>query len=230
MNPLSCIIFDIDGTLTETNELIFATFNFVTEKYIQKVFTPSEITAMFGPTEEVVIENLIGRDRLDDAVEDYFSFYETHHPKMADAYKGIREVLEHLKSQEILLAVFTGKGKRAALITLEKIGIKGYFDIIVTGNDVNNHKPSAEGIRKVMTRFELLPHEVLMVGDSIADVKAARDAGVTIAAVLWDSYCKEKVMEMKPDYFFHSVDEFSDWLKKMISPKEPNTNVRSSIK
>lgn len=230
MNPLSCVIFDIDGTLTETNELIFATFNFVTEKYIQKIFTPSEITAMFGPTEEVVIENLIGRDRLDDAVEDYFSFYASHHPKMADAYRGIREILEYLHHQEILLAVFTGKGKRAALITLEKIGIKGYFAIIVTGDDVNDHKPSAEGIRKVITKFGLLPDQVLMVGDSVADVKAAREAGVVIASVLWDSYCKEKVMEMKPDYLFHSVDEFSDWLKKMICHKEINTIVRQSIK
>lgn len=226
MNPFSCVIFDIDGTLTETNELIFATFNYVTEKYIQKVFTPSEITAMFGPPEEVVIGNLVGQDRLDDAMEDFFTFYESRHPKMADAYRGIREVLEYLKRQEILLAVFTGKGKRAALITLEKIGIKDYFDIIVTGNDVNNHKPSAEGIRKVITRFGLPPNEVLMVGDSVADVKAARDAGVAMAAVLWDSYSKEKVMEMEPDYFFHSVDEFADWLKKMVSPEDTNKIVR----
>jgi phosphoglycolate phosphatase-like HAD superfamily hydrolase len=52
-----------------------------------------------------------------------------------------------------------------------------------------------------------------MVGDSVADVKAAKEAGVKIAAVLWDSYGKENVMRMNVDYQFHSVSDFFDWIK-----------------
>ena len=216
MKRISCIIFDIDGTLTQTNELIYATFNHVAEKYLQKVFTPKEIVAMFGPPEEVAIERLVGREQYGEAIDDFYNYYETHHPRMADVYSGIRELLEFLKSKGIILAVFTGKGKRTTLITLHKLGITSYFDLIVTGSDVENHKPSADGIRKVLKTFRLQPDEVLMVGDSVSDVKAAHEAGVPIAAVLWDSYGKEHVLEMDIDYRFHDVQEFSSWLRTVI--------------
>ena len=216
MKKISCIIFDLDGTLAQTTQLIFATFNHVAEKYLGKRFTPAEITAMFGPPEEVAIENLVGKERVEEAMEDYFAFYETQHLQMADAHHGIRETLDTLKQRGVILAVFTGKGKRTTVITLENIGLKKYFDLIVTGDDVDNYKPSAEGIRKVLKTFSLKPDEVLMVGDSVSDVKAAREAEVSIAAVVWDSYNKDKVAQMDVDYLFHRVEELADWLNAAI--------------
>ena len=216
MNRISCVIFDLDGTLTRTNELIYATFNHVTKKYLNKEFTPVEITGMFGPPEEEAVEKMVGRERIGEAMDDFYAFYETHHSGMATLYRGIREMLEFLKSRGLILAIFTGKGKRSALISLEKFEIKNYFDLIVTGDDVENHKPSADGIRKVLKRFSLEPGEVLMVGDAVADVKAAREAGVAIAAVVWDSYAREKVTAMHVDYLFESVAEFVDWLKNAV--------------
>lgn len=216
MYPFSCVIFDIDGTLTQTNELIFATFNHVAGKYVGKTFTSSEITAMFGPPEEVAIEQLVGSKNLGAAMDDFYSFYEQHHPAMAGAYEGIREVLEYLHQQRILLAVFTGKGKRSARITLERLGIIHYFDLIITGNDVEHYKPSADGIRRVMKTFALEPAQVLMVGDAVADVHASHEAGVAIAAVVWDSYGKDHVLQMNVDYLFHNVEDFSEWIRKII--------------
>ncbi|MEE9187629.1 MAG: HAD hydrolase-like protein, partial [Bacteroidota bacterium] len=49
MEKLSCVIFDLDGTLTQTNQLIFAAFNHVAQQYVSKTYSPEEITAMFGP-------------------------------------------------------------------------------------------------------------------------------------------------------------------------------------
>jgi phosphoglycolate phosphatase-like HAD superfamily hydrolase len=69
----------------------------------------------------------------------------------------------------------------------------------------------------VMKQFGLKPEQVLMIGDAVADVKAAHEAGVKIAAVLWDSYGKEKVMAMNVDFIFHSVGEFSSWLKTSLT-------------
>jgi HAD superfamily hydrolase (TIGR01509 family) len=217
MNRISCIIFDIDGTLTQTNELIFSTFNHVTQRYLGKTFSPGEIIAMFGPPEEVAIERLVGRERVGEALEEFYAYYEEHHPRMADAYAGIRELLAALRSRGLLLAVFTGKGRRTTLITLDMIGIRQFFDMIVTGSDVRHHKPSADGIRSVMAAFGLGPEEVLMVGDAVSDVQAAREAGVRIAAVLWDSYGRDSVMQMDVDYRFDNVAKFDAWLRENLS-------------
>lgn len=212
MKRFSCIIFDIDGTLTQTNELIYGAFNHVAEKYIHKTFTPKEIVAMFGPPEEIAIERMVGKEHYDEAIKNFYEYYETHHPRLADTYTGIRELLEKLKASGIILAVFTGKGKETTRITLKEFGLKQYFDLVVTGSDVVNHKPSADGIRKVLKAFSLQPEEALMVGDAVGDVLAAREAGVEIASALWDSYAKEKVMVMDVVNSFHSVKELSDWL------------------
>jgi len=203
----------MDGTLTHTNELIYAAFNHVAKKYQGKEYTPKEISAMFGPPEDGAIENLVGKDRLDAAMTDLVEFYRTNHDAMAGTYDGVIEILQFLKERGALIALFTGKGIKTAVITMEKLGMKNFFDMVVTGSDVVNHKPSAEGIQKIINRFGLDPKNVLMVGDAVADVKAAREAGVSIAAVVWDSYGKDSVLAMEVDYLFHSVKEFDRWIR-----------------
>jgi phosphoglycolate phosphatase-like HAD superfamily hydrolase len=96
---------------------------------------------------------------------------------------------------------------------LKEFLIDKYFDYIVTGNDVVKHKPSAEGLRKIMRHFTLKPENMLMVGDSAVDLEAAHEADIEVATVVWDSQAKEKVLQMKTDYLFHNVAEFHDWLK-----------------
>jgi HAD superfamily hydrolase (TIGR01509 family) len=219
MKPFSCIIFDIDGTLSQTNELIFATFNHIAEKYLGRTYTSAEIIAMFGPPEEIAVERLVGKEKFDEAIADFYLYYEEHYPRLADKYQGVDAVLEYLKECGVPLAVFTGKGARTTRITLDKLGIGGYFDLVVTGSDVVAHKPSAEGIRKVLKAFGVRKEEALMVGDAVADVKAAREAGIRVAAVLWDSYGKDKILEMNVDYRFHSVEEFSRWIRKTFPKK-----------
>lgn len=217
MRQISCIIFDLDGTLTRTNQLIFDTFNHVTEKYIGKTFTPDEITKMFGPPEDVAIERLVGNGKKGEAMDDFYSYYEKHHPRLAKTYAGIEEILSFLKSKRIILAIFTGKGRQSTLISLDLLKIRKYFDLIITGSDVENHKPSGEGINKIMNRYSLKQSQVLMVGDAVADVRAAREAGVRMAAVLWDSYGKDKVLELELDFKFHTTEEFFTWLKTSLN-------------
>lgn len=227
MKNINCIIFDIDGTLTQTNELIFASFNYFSKKYLNEIYTPSQITAMFGPPEEVTIEKLVGFPKYEAALADFLDFYRKNHNALARLYPGIVEILEFLKMRGIIMAVFTGKGLKSTLITLEEFNIKQYFDLIVTGSDVKNHKPSAEGIRKIINYFGLKEENVLMVGDAVADVKAAHEAGIKIAAVVWDSYSKEKVLQMDVDFVFENVEEFRDFLKASLK-SVPEGDGRSS--
>lgn len=211
MRNFDGIIFDIDGTLTETNELIYATFNHVIKKHLDKTYTIPEITALFGPTAEVIIRELV-KENTEEAVEDYFSFYESNHNNMAKAYDGITEIVIALKKQRIPLSIYTGKGRRSALITLKQVGLFDYFDMIVTGDDIADHKPSPEGVDLFVDKFNLPREKVLMIGDAPADIKAARATGIKIASVLWDSYAKDEVLEMGSDYYFNTVEELKSFL------------------
>ncbi|HLF14556.1 MAG TPA: HAD-IA family hydrolase [Bacteroidota bacterium] len=216
MKKISCVIFDLDGTLADTSRLIFASFNHVASRYTGRTWSEPEILATFGPTEEVAIRNIVGGENAPRAIEEFHRFYLKRHPEMAAEHRGIREILEFLRSQGVILALFTGKGKRTTLVTLSALGLSGYFDMIVTGDDVENHKPSAEGIRKVLAAYALPPAAVLMVGDSAPDVIAARTAGVPVAVVAWDPFAGGKAMLPDPDFRFGSVADFSAFLRTVF--------------
>lgn len=212
-----CVVFDMDGTLTQTSQLIYDSFNYIAQKYAGRSYSIPEITAMFGPPEEGALLNIVSKDRLPGVMEDYLHFYRANHNRLAMLFPGIEDVLKKIKQHGAKLAVFTGKGTSTAEITLEEFGIRNYFDYIVTGNDVQNHKPSSEGLEKILEHFALQPEEVLMVGDHVSDVKAAHDAGVKIAAVVWDSYVKEKILQMKTDAVFENVQDFHRWIELQLN-------------
>ncbi len=212
MNHIKCIVFDMDGTLTQTNQLIYDSFNYIAQLYTGKTYSIPEITAMFGPPEEEALLSIVRPDQIDTVMKDYLAFYQTHHRQTAQLYPGMENILSSIKDHGKRIALFTGKGMPTATITLREFRIEKYFDYVVTGNDVVKRKPSSEGLLKIMQHFTLRQDEVLMVGDSDVDVRAAHEAGVKIAAVLWDSYAKEKVLKMKTDFVFHNTREFQNWL------------------
>ncbi len=217
MKKYDCIIFDMDGTLTQTNQLIYDSFNHVAGKYINRTLTNSQIHDLFGPPEEEAVENMIGKEHIRQAMSDYYSFYQGEHGKLALLYPGIREILEFLRSMQVRIALFTGKGRKTTDITLEQFGISSYFEVTMTGDDVDIHKPSGDGIRKILEQFSLAPDQVLMVGDAVADIKAARETGVEVASVIWDSYGKEEVLKLSPDHLFHDVRSFDEWLRNVYA-------------
>jgi pyrophosphatase PpaX len=207
-----CIIFDMDGTLTQTNQLIYDAFNLIAEKYLGKRLTPEEIVTYFGPPEKEAVQNMIGPEHIEEAMVEYYRFYNERHNALASLYPGILEILRFLHSQHVLVALFTGKGRRTTDISLELFEIERYFDITITGDDVGEFKPSGDGIRRILSRFNLAPSQVLMVGDAVGDVLAAREAGTDVASVIWDSYGKHDVLKLNADYVFENVQELHDWI------------------
>ncbi len=216
MKQIDAVIFDIDGTLTATNQLIFASFNHVANKYLNKTLTESEIISYFGPPEDVIMEQMFGDDQLS-AMEDYYKFYKNNHNNMADIFSGIKEVIIDLHKKDIPLGIFTGKGRKSALITLEQCGIEKYFEIIITGDDVENHKPAPEGLNKIVDYFKVERENTLLIGDAPGDIKAARGAGIKIASVVWESYDKEKVIKMNSDYLFENVNDLHNFFIEALN-------------
>lgn len=204
------IIFDVDGTLAYTNRLIFDSFNHITKKFLAKSYSDKEIINLFGPTEDIIIKQLFEYNYESARIE-YYKYYKDNH-SIAQLYEGIKELIVDIHSSGIHLAIFTGKGRTSALITLDETDLTKYFDLIISGDDVNNHKPDPEGINKFIQFSNLNAGDILMVGDAPSDIIAANKAGVQIASVVWDSYSEEEVSQLNPRNTFKSVYE----LRKFI--------------
>ena len=72
------IIFDVDGTLTFTNQLIFDSFNHITKKYLGRSYSDDEIIALFGPTEDVILKEMC-KEEYESARKDYYAYYKNNH-------------------------------------------------------------------------------------------------------------------------------------------------------
>ncbi len=204
-------IFDIDGTLTSTNKLIFASFNRVAKEYLDKSYSDEEIIKCFGPTEDALLMDWLG-EKYNEGRRIFYHYYAANHNTMVNVFPHMLDVIKYLKEKDLPLGVCTGKGKDTTRITLEKIEADELFDMIVTGDDVSEPKPSPEGIKMFLDKYKLNPEKVLMVGDAPADLNAAKSAGVKIASVLWDSYAIEEIEKLGADYKFYSPEEFRNFI------------------
>jgi HAD superfamily hydrolase (TIGR01509 family) len=218
MRTFSAFVFDMDGTITNTNRLIFDSFNHIVQTYRGGTMSDREIASLFGPPEEGAIVAIVGEEQLDAAMEQYLSFYRERHQELASVYEGMPELIDELHRRGVILAIFTGKGRHTTDITLEKFGLTRYFRKVVTGNDVKKHKPSGEGITSILRDLSLDPHRTIMVGDSASDIIAAREAGIPVASVLWDAFNKDRVLQHERDFTFHAVSEFSSWARTVAAP------------
>ena len=195
-NKFSLAIFDLDGTLADTSQLIFDSFNFVMWKYKSMEMTPSQIMSYFGPPEEIAIKNILGSDNFDSIWLDYLGYYEDHLNE-TEVFAGIPELLRALKKTGSHLAIFTGKGNNTTESTLKHHGIRDLFDVIVTGSIVKNHKPSPEGVELALSTLRVEPSMAVLVGDSLSDYRAATSAGIHFIAAMYDSLAKNRFDDVK---------------------------------
>lgn len=114
---LKGIIFDLDGTLGNTLPICFTAFRCVFEKFLGRHYTDGEITALFGPSEEGIIERVVPHESQA-CMQVYLDEYERAHALLSEPFPGIESALRSLKQNGTALAVVTGKGERSAAISL----------------------------------------------------------------------------------------------------------------
>ncbi|WP_169306769.1 HAD family hydrolase [Cohnella pontilimi] len=216
--PVKAVLFDFDGTLADTLPASFKAFRSVFEKYDRMSLTEERIVAMFGPTEEGILgKYLKNRFAFSEAVEQYYEVYKQSHADLVPDHPEMIELLAKLKKNDILIGVVTGKSDRAFQLSAEALKLKAFFDAAITGDDVKQPKPDPEGVLAALKQLGASPEEAVFVGDSNADIKAGKDAGVRTFAVQWLSVSQSTQYDVQPDGVFYRIQDFQDWLARTNS-------------
>ena len=195
------VIFDFDGTLADTFPAIHAAWNAALEPILGRTFTRDEVINRFGPSDEGMLERELADfpfQTLQDAIEVYFRAYEAAHDQIF-AFEGVEELLQELETRAVPTAVMTGKGRRAADISLRHLGWQGRFPVLVTGTEILDPKPAPAGPLFAAKQLGFAPQNCLYIGDSPADLGAARAAGMKPVVAGWHSYFLPQLREMKPE-------------------------------
>ena len=208
---LRCVILDLDQTIASTAPNIYSSWNAALEAAGREPMPDSEIVARFGPTEMAALRTEVGEDLYPVASDAYLRHYTANH-SIVQLYDGIRDVLDLLSTRGIHRGLFTGKGRITTEITLALLGVRGDFDLVVTGDEIEKHKPDPEGVLAHVKHAGVKPQETIMIGDASFDIEAARGAGTRSGAALWDCEWPDRLRAAGPDVLFEEVDALREWL------------------
>ncbi|MCK9479563.1 MAG: HAD-IA family hydrolase [Firmicutes bacterium] len=178
------IVFDLDGTLTDTSLGIINSYMYASEKNSFKKLPREQIKGFIGQNllHSFVNNFGISEDIARKVVLDYRDYYAKKGVKECKPYPGLIKTLDSLTNKGFLLAVATLKKTELAIKVLEFLGICGYFSVI-RGMDANDSKTKGELILSCLNELGIARHEAVMVGDSYGDMHAALALGIDFFAV-----------------------------------------------
>lgn len=206
-----CMLFDLDGTLINTNDLVIKSFQHAFKVHLGRECTPQEVIPHFGePLSEILTSLAPGQEEL--LLKTYREFNQGEHDRLTREFPGIGSTLETLQAKGVKLGVVTSKLKPMALRGLRLFDLERFFPVIVGGDDTERHKPEGEPVLKAL---EIMGHSkegVLYVGDSTVDIQCAKNAGVTSAAVMWSSFRREDLLAFEPDIVLESAEDLLAYL------------------
>jgi pyrophosphatase PpaX len=213
---LKAALFDFDGTLVDTTELIYQSMRHAAGEVLGRDLPREILLANVGQPLPRQME-LIDAERAEALLESYRLHNEEHHDALIQEFPGVEESLSRLRSSGVRVAVVTSKRRSSVGMALESFpGLGEVVDHFVTMEDTTEHKPDPDPLLKGLEFLGgIPPDEAAYVGDSPFDVAAASAAGITSVAVSWGAFSEDTLRSTEPDHLVEDIDSAVDVLLKM---------------
>jgi pyrophosphatase PpaX len=201
-------LFDFDGTLVDSEQLILASFRHATDVVLGATPPDDELRAGIGLTLEAQARHLAG-DRAEQLFEVYVEHNRAAHRELLRTFAGVPEMIGRLRARGARLGVVTAKIRPTMELGFEHVPLEpGWFDVLIAKEDTERHKPEPEPLLLALERLAAAPADAIYVGDSPFDIRAAHAAGVTAAAAAWgDIFPRDVLVAERPQIVFDSPDQ-----------------------
>lgn len=218
LDRIRLVIFDLDGTLIDSEHDLAAAVNAMLVRYGRKALPLDVIGTYIGDGAPMLIRRALGdptdRDFLQEALNYFLLYYREHKLDTTHTYDGITNALQKISQangQTRMLAVLTNKPVRASRDILAGLGLAGSFFQVYGGNSFETKKPDPLGANTLMREAGARPEETVMVGDSQVDVLTARNAGMWSAGVSY-GFAPRTLELVVPDVLVDTPAELSQAL------------------
>ena len=199
---LNTFLFDLDGTLIDSIDLILSSYRHTLAKHRGSV-PPDEVwlAGVGTPLRAQFRQFTEDPAEIEELVSTYTEHNLANHDSLVREYPGVREAVLALAADGVKLGVVTSKKRRGAGMGLARGGFDGLFEVVVAADDVERHKPDPEPVTRAIELLGSAPTETVFVGDSPYDLVAGRAAGVATAAVAWGPFSRADLEAESPDYW-----------------------------
>ena len=189
---IRAVLFDFDGTVANTNRLVLDSWQHTYRTLTGREEEEAVIRATFGEPLPVSMEKAFPDTPTEEAITVYRDHQKDIYEEMIEPFDGMPELMKALKEKGYLVAIVTSRMRNTTMVGLRKFGVLEDIDCIVTCEDTDKHKPDPEPVLIALERLSVSAEEALMVGDSMFDIKCARNAGVKTVLVEWAEAATEE--------------------------------------
>jgi len=210
LRKIDTILFDLDGTLVDSNELIIKSFSETMKKYApDREFTRQDLIDMVGPPlKETFLIASEDPEVILEMIDYYREVYVRLEFEYINIYPNTIKMLEELSKKGFNLGIVTTKFKTSAMPSIEHYNLDKYITSYCFLDDIKEHKPHPEPIFYALKQFKKYD-KVIMVGDNTSDILAGRNASAYTCGVNW-SIKKDLIKKLNPDFW---INDFSDLIK-----------------
>ncbi len=202
------ILFDFDGTLVDSIELILESYRHTMRVHRGDAFPDAMWVEGLGTPLRVQFRLFTDDDaELAAMIDTYREWNMANHDRMVRAYPGALAAVRRLHGAGARLGIVTSKNRRGLDRGIDLCGFGGLFDCLVTADSMDATKPDPAPVSHAVAQLGGRAEGTLMVGDSPHDIAAGREAGVVTAACLWGPFDRERLATERPDYWLHSFDD-----------------------
>jgi pyrophosphatase PpaX len=210
---LGAALFDFDGTLVDTTDLIYQSMRHATGEILGREISRDVLMANVGQPLPRQME-LLSAEHAEALLDSYRLHNEENHDALIREFPGVEESLARLKAEGVRVGVVTSKRRFSVDMALKNFpGLGDVVDQWVTMEDTTEHKPRPEPLLKGLELLGNVPREqAAYVGDSPFDVTAAKAAGVESVAVSWGAFSEDALRAAEPDHLVPDLDAAVDVL------------------
>ena len=219
MAKYDLVLFDMDGTIVDSDEMLFHSLFDLYDKYNGGKRKPKEELIKYsGPPIEDSLRIEFPHVEHKVIVDEYIKASAYYSPIYIVPMGNIIEVCQKLKDAGIKIGIVTNKHTPNSIKTLEITHMENLFDVLIGYNQVENHKPAGDGIIKAMELTNIFDKsKVIYVGDNNIDYFTAVNAGVDSAIINWGP--RASTINVNPTYKIDSFDELLEvvlWANLMM--------------
>ncbi|ERI04495.1 pyrophosphatase PpaX [Aneurinibacillus aneurinilyticus] len=207
------VLFDLDGTLIDTNNLILTSFMYTLEKFYPGKYTREDLIPHMGKPLYDQME-LFGPERSEELVQVYREHNERVHDELVEEFPNVLDTIEQLAKMGIKMGIVTTKQRKTAEMGLRLFGLDKYMDTFISYQDTEKHKPHPEPVHKAMQALGADPARTLMVGDSQYDIQAGQNAGIASAGVAWSLKGASFLSSFNPTYLLNDMSDIIQIVKQ----------------
>jgi len=199
-SDLRLALFDLDGTLIDSIELILRSYVHTLRAHDKPEMTRAQLISGLGTSLYAQLAKIArDADEVEAMVTTYRAWNHANHDAMVTAYPGAIESLQHLVQSGVRLGIVTSKARAIALRGLDVCGFDLHFDVVIGHEDVERHKPDPTPVLAALEHSGVAPEHAVYVGDSPHDIRAGNGAGVRTAAAEWGPFPRDVLAASQPD-------------------------------